>query len=165
MEDLAKLTEKISKLKGEIEEELSKRFRALKGEEYFVVGMKGDICKVTEENTKFDNYNYETGNYFRSEEEAKQKIKHLKIETKLKDLALKLNNGNFVDWNNTSQTKFSIVYDYSEDPYERNKKVGLRLRSYNYYKKADIYCLNSSFLEEAKREIGEEELEEFYKNY
>lgn len=164
MEELTKLSEKIKELKSEIEQKLSKRFRALKGEDYFVIGMKGEICKVTEEEKDFDNYNYEVGNYYRSKEEAQAELNRQKTKIKLKDLALKLNNGRFIDWNDTNQTKFSIIYDYSDDPYNRGERVGLKLRSYNCYKKSDIYCLDSCFLEVAKREIGEENLIDFYKN-
>lgn len=166
MEDLSKLAGKINKLKSEIEEQLSKRFRAEFGQEYYVVGLKGDVCGVVEENTEFDQYNYEVGNYFRSKEEAEQKIKNRKIEMQLRDLAFKLNNGVLVDWANCNQTKYAIVYDYTLDCYSSNKKeLGLRLRSFNYFKNSAVYCLNSSFLDQAKVVIGEDTLIEYFKNY
>ena len=46
-------------------------------------------------------------------EEARDKAKFkIKIETKLKNIAERLNNGEKIDWNNGEQDKHFIFYDY-----------------------------------------------------
>ena len=80
----------------------------------------------------------------------------LEIETKLKNLAERLNAGRKIDWEDKNQNKYEIYYDYIR------KKI--ECRAFCYCKEQGvIYCLNKNFLEVAKKEIGEENLIKYFK--
>lgn len=92
-------------------------------------------------------------------EEARDKARFkLEIETKLKNIAERLNNGEKIDWENKNQTKYYIYYDFL------NKTLDLDYKVY-YKQQGVIYCLSEDFfLEEAKKEIGEENLIKYFKD-
>lgn len=80
----------------------------------------------------------------------------MKIYTQLKDLALRLNNGEKIDWENDNRAKWHICY-----------KNGTALGFDDNYTCAlqdlgQIYCLDKNFLEIAKKEIGEENLKKLF---
>ena len=78
-----------------------------------------------------------------------------KIETKLKNIAERLNAGRKIDWGDIDQKKFFIHYDY------KDKRLGYEL--YFHCKlQGVIYCLDKKFLEVAKQEIGENNLIKYF---
>lgn len=82
-----------------------------------------------------------------------------KIETKLKNIAERLNAGRKIDWEDENQSKFIILYNC------KSKILGL-LDLYSVYRwkyQGGIYCLDENFLEVAKQEIGEENLIKYFK--
>ena len=90
-------------------------------------------------------------------EQARDKaIFKLEIETKLKNLAERLNAGRKIDWEDKNQNKYEIYYDYIR------KKI--ECRAFCYCKdQGVIYCLNKNFLKVAEKEIGEEDLIKYFK--
>ena len=79
-----------------------------------------------------------------------------KIETKLKNIAERLNAGRKIDWKDLNQDKFCIYYGYEEE----------KLCLFNVYRRKNqgaIYCLDKNFLEVAKQEIGEDNLIKYFK--
>ena len=94
---------------------------------------------------------YDTGNYFETEQEAKDYRDNLITKQQLKDLALKLNKGVAIDWDNLEQNKYSILYGSISQSLTLEKTRGLQ-------NLGQVYCLNKVFLERAKKEIGEEKL-------
>ena len=169
MNEIEKLKEKHEELKREIEElgiqineleekeitKSGKRWRGVKDRFYWYI--EGD-CKVYGEYEKdddYDNARYEIGNYFRTEEEAKKVVEKIKIYTRLKDLALRLNKGEKIDWDNSTSAKWSIGLSNSNNA----------LQCCYAYKGQDvgqIYCLDPDFLNIAKQEIGEENLRKLF---
>lgn len=102
-----------------------------------------------------DTARYGLGNYFKTEEEAKNVFEKIKIYTQLKELALRLNNGKEINWNDSTQNKWDIVLDNSENILRCcfvciGQEIG------------QIYCLDENFLEEAIEEIGEENLRKLF---
>ena len=97
------------------------------------------------------------GLLFNSEEEAKKYLFKLEIETKLKNIAERLNNGQKIDWEDEDQKKFLIYYDYI------NKRLGYDF--YSYCKIQEVHCLDINFLDVAKKEIGEDNLIKYFKEY
>lgn len=73
----------------------------------------------------------------------------------LQDLADELNKVKPIDWRDSSQAKYSIYFDFV------NKELGLnyscRLKGLN------IYSTDNSFLEKAKKRIGEDRLIKLFK--
>ena len=169
MNEIKKLKEKQEELKKEIEklgtqikeleeqEKKCKRWRAsLNGKYWHITPSASAIVNYTIEiNDDQDNRSYETGNYFRTEEEAKKVVEKIKIYTRLKDLALRLNKGEKIDWDNSTSAKWSIGLSNSNNA----------LQCCYAYKGQDvgqIYCLDPDFLNIAKQEIGEENLRKLF---
>ena len=79
----------------------------------------------------------------------------LEIETKLKNIAERLNAGRKIDWEDENQDKFCIYCGYEE------KKLCL-LNVYRRKSQGAIFCLDQNFLDVAKQEIGEENLIKYF---
>ncbi len=102
-------------------------------------------------------YYVSTGQLFFSEKAREKAILKMEIETKLKNIAERLNNGRNIDWSDSVQEKFSIFYECKEKELNTDS---------NYCCKTQrvIYCLDRDFLEVAKKEIGEENLIKYFKD-
>ena len=148
---IKELTEELNKLK----EEKNKRWRATNNWDYYYITNAVDILKEYENHSEIDNSRYDTGNYFKTEEQAEETKKKILIYMQLKDLALRLNNGEKIDWENYNQCKWYIQIRnnkiLNDDGCYENKEIG------------QIYCINSKFLEIAKEEIGEDNLKLLFK--
>lgn len=100
-----------------------------------------------------DLFRFNTGNCFKTGQEAIDYKENLLTKQALKDLALELNNGVAVDWENYEQSKFSIYYNgyrFAND---------LKLDNADCYTEiGQVYCLNTDFLSIAKERIGEEKI-------
>lgn len=165
MNKLKELEKKIEELSNELEDlkcELLKmksnnyeRWRADSGEIYYCVSNDGKVDWNTDERGNSSTARYDLGNYFQTKQEAEKVAEKIKIYVQLKDLALRLNNGKEIDWENSDQPKHYIRFDD-----ESNKLC------YSYcYTCPDIgqiYCLDSNFLNIAKQEIGEENLKKLF---
>lgn len=129
---------------------------------YYYINIFGKICNCPDDKNKqelLSDFLYQIGNYFKTKEEAEQYKSNLIITQKIKDIALRLNNGIDIDWTNRKQNKFSIFIYVSED----NTAEELYQDFNQYLKRHDIYCLSPKFLETAIKEIGEKELIEYIK--
>lgn len=160
MKNLEELKRKYEELGKEIErlenKKSYKRWRGKPEEFYFHVDTLGELSKGVETKHFADNFRYKTRNYFKTEEEAQRHLDNINTYYELMDLAEELNNGEKVDWNNTNQAKYSISFDIS---IRILKQVNCR-----YYKGlGEIYCLNENFLKIAIERIGEDRLENLFK--
>lgn len=97
-----------------------------------------------------DLFRFNTGNCFKTKQEVEEYKENLLTKQALKDLALELNNGVEIDWDNENQYKYQIYFDYCTS----------RLSQCWVTQSPDfnIYCLNSDFIRIAKDRIGEEKL-------
>ena len=154
--ELEELDTQIKELKeqNEIKEDY-KRWRAQEDKDYWYIDSDCEIYKEFDRNDDYDNARYIIGNYYKTEEEAKKVVEKIKIYTRLKDLALRLNEGREVDWNDSAQAKWHIYYDHNNDL--------TTTEGHSYQDIGQIYCLNSDFLNIAKQEIGEENLKKLFK--
>ena len=123
MNEIKKLKEKQEELKREIEEldtqineleekeitKSGKRWRGVKDRFYWYIEGDCEVYGEYETDDDYDNARYETGNYFRTKEEAEKTAEKIKIYARLKDLALRLNEGREVDWNSSVQAKWHIL--------------------------------------------------------
>lgn len=153
---LEELEMQIKELKQNDIEENCKRWKANQDERYWYISSSGKVCHTVEVNDDLDKVLYEIGNYFKTEEEPKKIVEKMKIYTQLKDLALRLNRGKKIDWNDIYQCKYHIYYNY--------KSGVLNIFKACYYCRdiGQIYCLDEKFLEVAKQEIGEENLRKLF---
>ena len=134
-------------------EEDCKRWRAKKNELYWFISSAVTVSSSREENDPVDETRYRIGNYYKTREEANEAIEKMKIYMQLKDLALRLNEGEKIDWANSNQYKYNIYYEPG----------GLATTDvYCYQELGQIYCVNRYFLEVAEQEIGEENLKKLF---
>ena len=147
--EIEKKIEDLEKQESEV------RWRAREGEKYYYFCGHGEICADRDGPYKIDTGRYNLGNYFKTEEEAENVVEKIKIYTQLKDLALQLNRGKKIDWNNSDQSKWFIVLGFFDNTLRSNC-------SYMRQEIGQIYCLDGNFLEDAKQEIGEENLRKLF---
>lgn len=134
----------------ELEKNIRKRWRADYEGTYFCV----DIFEYDDYYSSFDDTKYNMGNYFKTENEAVEYKDKLIIYQKLKDLALDLNQGEQIDFDNEKQKKYIIVLDIN---------IGLMIANIVHQQSlGQIYCLDESFLEKAKERIGEDKLKKLF---
>lgn len=150
---IKELQEEINKLKEE--KKPVKRWRAKENGHFYYVDSGGTIFKIIDGCFDKDNYRYNAGNYFKTEQEAENYKEKLLIYQELKDLALELNNVEKIDWEDLKQLKKRIFYDMY------NKRLSSTITS-GCKEIGQIYCLNENFLDIAKDRIGEERLKKLF---
>ena len=79
----------------------------------------------------------------------------LEIETKLKNIAERLNGKEKIDWKN-GEKKYYIHYDYCNNNINREYV-------FSFKSQGAVYCISNQFLNEAIKEIGEENLIKYFK--
>lgn len=166
MENLEELKKKYEKFRQKINEfennlkNKNNRRRVNHDCEYYYINyINGDleIDSDTECNCKIDDSRYNIGNYFKTKEQAEKALRKILIYVKLRDLADRLSKKNPIDWSNSDQYKFYIYYDH------RHNYLSQDSFCYTHYI-GSIYCTCEDFLDEAIKEIGEEELRELFEN-
>lgn len=156
IEQIDELKQKIEELEKEVNspefEGIKKGVRQMpkKGEVYYFVDSAGYVSHTYWAGGEDDLFRFNTGNCFKTEQEAIDFKENLLIKQQLKDLALELNNGVKIDWEDDNQPKFYINY-YSLSM-ELSQDFSKTIRG------TDIVCLNKNFIDIAKERIGEEKL-------
>jgi len=91
-----------------------------------------------------------------NKEVLEKKLRHIEIEQKIRNVADRLNGGKVIDWNNLSQNKYKIYFDF------KNNKLFV-IDNTECKNQGNIYCLSNKFLEECIKEIGEQDLIKYLK--
>ena len=157
-ERIEELSKELEDLKCELDKAKSnncERYRANCGETYYYYSSTGIVYDCDESNGEYDINRYAMGNYFQTVKEAKSSVRKIMIYMQLKDLALRLNNGEEIDWENDNQPKYFLYYN-------NNHKKIYTICTYYSKELGQIYCLDKNFLEIAKQEIGEENLKKLF---
>lgn len=165
MNNIEELENKIEQLSKELEnlkceldiEKMNTRWRARNSEAYYYLYSYGKIIRACDYRSKETTNRYNLGNYFRTKEEAEKMLNKIKIYTQLKDLAMRLNKGEKIDWQDENQDKYCICYFHDDKKLNSSLTLTLYCRDIG-----QIYCLDKNFLEEAKKEIGEENLKKLF---
>jgi hypothetical protein len=88
---------------------------------YYLVDTWGDVEQDYWRDDKIDNYRLDIGNAFKTREEAEKKVKQMqalaRVNKYIRENDLRLTD---VDWNNTEQSKWSILYNISSEKIEAN---------------------------------------------
>lgn len=159
LEQAKELVKTLENKYNELSKPKNVRWRAEKDERYYLLSNEGFIGHNFEDSRPYNNYQYNTGNYFKTKEEAEKYKNNLIITQKLKDIALRLNNGEKIDLNNYCdllRPKYKIVLK----PYEYKLMQAISTHTVVLNQ---IYCLSDKFLETCIKEIGEKELIEYIK--
>ena len=107
-------------------------------------------------NPTFLDFTLKYGLLFLTKEARDKAVFKMEIETKLKNIAERLNEGRKIDWEDGAQEKFHIYYNYDK------KILEWYVRFFNNVQGA-IFCLDQNFLDVAKQEIGEDNLIKYFK--
>ena len=159
-EKIKEIEKQLEELKVQLTEEdkedKCKRKRFDYDKYYWFVDTFGEVCDTPECYASEDNFLFEIGNYFETEEQAENYKQKLLVEQELKDIAMELNKGEEINWNDYNQEKEHLVYDFS---------INEIIFDYDYvYKKQGVvYCLDKDFRDIAIERIGEERLTRYLK--
>ena len=157
LEQIDELKQKIEELEKEVNfpefDEVKKGVRQKPecGVVYFYLKHDGYIGSTHWGIEDTDLFRFNTGNCFKTKQEVEEYKENLLTKQALKDLALELNNGVEIDWEDDN-TKYSIYIQTDSD---------IKLNQcdcFDYIDLGQIYCLDSDFLTIAKDRIGEEKL-------
>lgn len=118
---------------------------------YYFINNEGMVSMGIEQHRPLDDFRYNSGNYFKTDEQAKDFRENILTKQALKDLALELNNGVELNWQNTNQKKYFIYYENQDCKLYRDFK-------FLSQSIGQVYCLNINFLQTAKERIGEQKL-------
>lgn len=138
----------------EIEKPKYKRWRAEKGEEYYFLSDLGEILSAIDCRDKSDNFLYDIGNYFKTEEEAEEYKKKLLYQQQYKDfigedLATK------DDWKKPTFQKYATCIDH----YYCNE---VALSSNTYYElQGVIYSKSKEKIQDFIKKIGEDNFKKY----
>ena len=143
--ELDRLTELINKS--------AERWKPEYGSYYYYLASNGKIVKTDWINTDGDDFRFDTGNCFKTEQEAIDYKENLITKQQLKNLAFELNNGKEINWND-GYSKYSLL----RNCYSSETGTLESLFVYNFQSPGNVYCLNKDFLKIAKERIGEEKL-------
>lgn len=158
LEKISELEQQIATLKAEAEKEEkekdpNKRWRAEEGGIYWFVLGAVQLDWRHEYNQNIDIFNYDTHNYFQTEEEAQKYARVLETERQLKRFADEHNDK--IDWsNNINQEKWSLCYYYN-----RYEVSPIRCRMIKEARV--IYFLSEEIAKQAIDEIGAEKIKEY----
>jgi hypothetical protein len=159
-QELKKLENKINELENKKTEEDNKykRKRIKKNEYYYYLSHTGGgkAYRYTEMYDDTDNFLYNIGNYFKNEEQAENYKERLLIEQELKDIAMELNKGEEIDWNDNNKIKYYLQYYFGDNKILNDSKYSSKAQGV-------IYCLDKKFKDTAIERIGEERLTKYLK--
>lgn len=157
IEQIDELKQRIEVLEKEVNspefEEIKKGVRQMPemNKKYFYIDGSGCIVSEIWTNSSPDLFRFNTGNCFKTEQEAEDYKENLLTKQVLKDLALELNNEVEIDWNNDGQYKYYLAYS------QKDNKFFLSCAT-TYQVLEQVYCLDETFLNIAKDRVGEEKL-------
>ncbi len=123
---------------------------------YFRILNDGTINNCVNYNNTQTKSDYNFGNCFKTQEDAQRASERIKIKTQLEDIALELNKGKTIDWEDSSQHKYCISYNFDDSCLGLNYNFSIKIGG-------NVYCLDSSFLDIAIERIGRTNLENYMK--
>lgn len=130
----------------------TKMWKPITEETYYYLNYWGEINSGRWTNDTSDNWLFDSGNCFRSEEEAEFYKEKLLVTAELQRFAEEHNEP--IDWNNAEQPKYYLSYDYEEATID----VFL-LFSISY----PMTCFTSEYIaKQAIEAVGENRIKKYY---
>lgn len=156
IEQIDELKQRIEQLEKEVKTDESNiavtdvRWQPVLGQTYFYLDAFGNVESINWDFDDIDYYRFNIGNCFKTRQEGEDYRENLLTKQALKDLALKLNKGAEIDWDDEMETKYML--------YINERKQLAQNSSFDFIDLGQIYCLSKEFLNIAKDHIGEEKL-------
>ena len=114
----------------------------------------GEIKRVYFCNDQSCRMLYKAFNCFQTLEQAEAEAENILVRRMLEDIAIRLNEGEKIDWGNIKQCKYFIGV-------QEGYAGILSDTEYEFKHQGVVYCLKADFLKVAKSEIGEERLKKY----
>ncbi len=136
---------------------VAKRFIPKHDEAYWYIDYTGKaVYECYSAHSARHDYAYYTGNCYRTKAEAQEVIdkSYAIIHQQIKDIALELNNGEEIDWENNTP-KYYLYINCGELGRYHTGSVKIE---------GTIYCLSENFLDECIKRIDKEKLLDYLKN-
>lgn len=89
----------------------NKKWRAKKDDDYYFIRAEGTVCFDRENEAIVDNSRYDTGNYFKTREEAEFEAERLKVIAELREFATPISE---FDWNDPREDKYVLEFQTEE---------------------------------------------------
>jgi hypothetical protein len=129
-----------------------KRWRAEEGNKYYYLDNIGEYHRRIEEGHRTDDYHYSSGNYFQTQQEAIDYKRRTLIRQQIADIALELNDGEEIYWND-NQVKYGIIVrGYNISCYT----------AYNDLEPESSYCLSENYLQVVKKRLSDDDFKFYY---
>lgn len=158
LDRISELEQQLAVLRAEVEKEEkdpNKRWRAEEGGMYWFVLGAVQLDWRHEYNKNIDIFNYDTHNYFQTEEEARRYAKVIETERQLKKFADE-HNGKIdkIDWSDNDSVKHYLCYNYIKQSIFIDSAWARRYPRVIYFSSKEI-------AQQAMTTIGEDKIKEY----
>lgn len=153
IKDAQKALERAQKKLAELEN--NKKYgwwKPVKEEMYFYIDNEGSVCQENNDDVEVDHMRLESMNCFKTEKEAKLEQLQIVIHRKIQDIALRLNKGRKIDWNDNHQRKYRSYIYYDSKTKELSVGAAICGRQAFYHS----ICLDKDFGEVIYNELKDD---------
>jgi len=150
---IKKIEKQIAKINRELEKLKTKPEWPQFGDKYFYCKFLGEVYETTWNDREFDQKSFELGNFYRTREEAENKVRATRLEATIARRRKELNGDWVSDWGDT-QNKYHIIYMGCWEPESEALRVGytgnyLFTAAFGFYKsRDDVRTIIEEFEEE-----------------
>lgn len=150
---IKELQDELEQLKAaKIEAEQPKRWKPKDGEEYWTIDVEGQVDNVSAYPDEIVEWDFLTGNCFKTKEEAEEYKKQIEYTARYKNYIEE--HSEPIDWNNEDQEKDSAFYDIDEK--------GIRVEdTVKFIDQGTIYASSEQIIWDAIKEIGEDNFKKY----
>lgn len=160
IKDAQKALERAQKKLAELEN--SKKYGWWKPEDeedYFLLDIDLAVSVDTFDVTNIDEERHEALNYFKTEKEAKLEQLQIVIRRKIQDIALRLNKGRKINWDDCSQEKYRSCIYYDPQMGVLSVSAAVTCNKQDFY---HPICLDKNFAKVVSKEL-KDDLEKYFK--
>lgn len=133
----------------------SKVWKPKKGDKYFFISSRLEVVKFNNQEDSVDKKVINSGNYFKTKEEAQHMVEKLKVIKELQDFAIE-NRDEEISWDEDSRYKFSIYFDY------KWKMIRISWATVAHDSPFNIYFASEKAIHDAIDSIGEDRIKKYY---
>lgn len=135
-------------------EKCDEMWKPEKGEMFYYLNSYNIAISETWDASYSDAEHYNIYNCFKTREKAEQEAEKILVRRMLEDIAIRLNKGQKIDWNNHEFYKYSICFNFDKNEIDY-------LYSASSKEQGVVYCLSNEFYRVAIQEIGKKRLENY----
>ena len=133
----------------------TKVWKPKKGDKYFFISSRLEVVKFNNQEDSVDKKVINSGNYFKTKEEAQHMVEKLKVIKELQDFAIE-NRDEEISWDEDSRYKFSIYFDY------RLESIRVNWTTVAHDSPFNLYFTSLEIAKEAIKTIGEDRIKKYY---